>query len=297
MKQYPLGLSLLAMAAIAPSSPVRAGVSPVPGGAAPAGFVLFADHDLRTKGLRAHGGTIAVNRGDLTAIHGALMAPQSDVVANAVRLDRRSKCNLLLANQVTGTAAGCTNPQAFTSPLVADFAAACGLPSAFPSCTASAPVVVEKRQPKTLPPGVYGELRLRDDATIHLSNGTYVFCRVGTGRRAKVLTAASTIIQVTGDVRLGNNTTIAPDGAASTDEAILQVTGRVVHFARQSRVQARLCAPTAALSLAEGGVHHGCFAARSILVSRADVTPCAAASSSSTSTTTTTSSTSTTTAR
>ena len=261
---------------------------PVPPDPAARGFVLFADHGLRTKGLKVRGGTIAVNRGELVATHGALVAPQSDVVADTVRLDRGAQCAALFANTIGRSAPGCSTPQPFTSPLVFDFSAACGFPSEFPSCTPGAPVVLEKGQQQTLPPGSYGELRLKNDATVRLGAGTYVFCTVAAERRAKILTAATTI-QVVGDVRLNNAATIGPDAAGLTEnDTLLQVAGRVVHFSRQTRVHARLCAPTAVLSLSTGGVHRGCFAAGAIRVSRADVTVCRADTSSTTTTTTTT---------
>ena len=240
------------------------------------GFVLFGDHGLRTKGLKAHGGTIAVNRGELASTHGALVAPQSDIVADTIRLDRGARCAALFANHAGRAASGCTNPQPFTSPLVSDFAAACGYPATFPSCAPGAPMTVDKGQQQTLPPGVYGALRLKDDATMHLGAGTYVFCGISTGRRAKILTAATTI-QVKGDLSLNNGTIIDAEGPGLTEnDTMLQVAGRAVHFARQTRVNARLCAPAAELSLSEGGTHRGCFAAGSIRVSRADVTVCRA---------------------
>lgn len=266
---------LLTATAIATLSAMPAMAQPVPpDGSAAGGFVLFADEGLRTKGLQAHGGTIAVNQGELAAVHGALVAPESDVVADSVRLDRGSQCAALFSNDASKTSPGCSNPQPFSSPVVADFAAACGYPSEFPTCSPNVPVTVEKGESRTLPPGNYGELRLKNDAVVHFGDGTYVFCKISVSRRARILTGAATV-QVVGDVRLNNEATIGQEGdGLNENDTVLQVAGRSVHFSRQTKVDARLCAPNAALSLGTGGVHHGCFAASTIQVSRADVTVC-----------------------
>lgn len=278
---------LVGAATLSALSAGRVPAQPIPDSTS-GGFVLFADQELRTTGLTVHGGTVAVNDGELAAVHGKLVAPDSDVVANTVRLDRGSQCATLFSNDAVRTSPGCNDPQAFDSPLVEDFAASCGYPETFPACNPGLPIVVDHDATQTLAPGTYGEVRLKDDATLRLENGTYVFCRISTARRARILAGATTI-QVAGDVRLGNGAQIGGTSSAITEnDTVLQVSGRTIHFSRQSRVQANICAPNANLSLANGSVHRGCFTAATIRSSRADVTVCRATTTTTTTAPTTT---------
>ena len=87
-----------------------------------------------------------------------------------------------------------SGPTSFTGPIIAS------LPS-FPSfsCNPANDVTVAPSDSLTLPPGVYGNLRLNDDATLTLQAGTYTFCDFSAGLTTHVINTDSTIVQDAGD--------------------------------------------------------------------------------------------------
>ena len=237
-------------------------------------YVLFALESLHTKGLTVEGGAIGVNDGDLQGLTGPIVAPASEIAAETVTIDPASRCRQLFGDQVVRTGPGCAPPTAFTSPLIAAPAAACGYPAAFPACDANRPVSVGTGSTRQLSPGTYGTLDVAGGSapgSVVLSSGTYVFCSVRTGRGVRITGSGSTTVFVSGDVNLGADTVTAP---SSTSGSLHLVTnGTSIQFAHASDVTALLCAPNADLRVTSASDLRGTFLARTIYTELITVHP------------------------
>jgi hypothetical protein len=251
--------------------------APRPAGAQPSthldDYVLFADVELRTKGLRLAGGDVGVNQGSLFS-GGTLDVPGSTVAAGSVRIGSRSRCAALFANAVGRTGVACAPGVAFAVPIVPDVAAACGFPAPFPSCDPDADVTVGRDQTVTLPPGIYGDVLVRGGAgkpgRLEFTGGDYALCRLDAARDAELVFLAPAEVSVEGQIEAGNTTFTGPapgSGVGPLDVRLFS-DGARVHFSRRSRVAARLCAPGATLFLTEGASIEGSFVARVIRTER-----------------------------
>jgi hypothetical protein len=225
-------------------------------------YVFFAEQELRAFGTTITDGALGVNQGRLVASRG-LAAPSSDVVADTVRLDSASVCGQLFANVVEKAAAGCAPATPFTSPLV-DLRAACGFPEDFPEDCSGEPIDVLKRSHRTLAPGTYAAVRVRNGATLVLEGGTYTFCSLHVSRNGKLLFEAPSQVRVVGDVSFSNATRVAPVGSLSACEADFLIGGARLTIQRNAEVQGRYCAPSADLNVDHRGAPVGRFAARFI---------------------------------
>ena len=110
--------------------------------------------------------------------------------------------------------------------------------------------------PQTLSPGTYNQVSLENGTSLTLQPGVYTFCELSAGRHVtiRVVGSSQSTINVGGEVRLGNDTTLGPDG--STPTPLLNVAGDVVHFGAQDEVRAFITAPSAKLSIGRGTTLH-----------------------------------------
>jgi hypothetical protein len=238
-------------------------------------YVLFALKELRTKGLTLSSGDVGVNQpeGLLSASsHGVIDAPQSQLVAEIVRMSARSRCALQFAN-VYREACGPASAME-PLPIIADPVHACGFPSAFPACSTDPrkDQMVADGQRILLPPGTYGNVRVLGGGKLVLSGGSYVFCSLRAGRNAQVLVQHAATVNVTGLVNLSNTVFFGPDASVvpsiSARDIQLFANGSLVHFSGSADVHARLCAPSAVLRLTHGGHVEGTFVAGTIRTER-----------------------------
>ena len=137
-----------------------------------------------------------------------------------------------------------------------DLAAACGFPSPFPACDPSKVVTVVPlsdcpfgdqtpgNQRCDLPPGVYGNLEVKDQASLTLTGGTYVVCDLSVGKATETLAAAPAVVNVTGNVGISNDSNFGP--AAGQNCGLIRVnvngTGNF-SFGRQAAINGYFCAP------------------------------------------------------
>jgi cysteine-rich repeat protein len=263
-------------------------------------YALFAAEALRARGLRVPAGDVGVNAGPLW-VTDALNGPDATVVADLVRVGRKARCAGILADAVAEPASGCPAVGPFAGPLVPDVADACDFPSKPSACDPTNDVEVGHDETRTLPPGVYGDLRVAGGGAgkgrVVFTGGDYVFCEIRTSRKSVIEFAAPTTIVVEEDVTLGTASTTGPASGEPADVELF-VGGGSVRVARRAEVTARLCAPAARLSLSSGSDVTGSFVAKLIRADRVTATnagsvePTTTTSVSTTTTITTTTSTS-----
>jgi hypothetical protein len=233
-------------------------------------YLLFAEDELRIKGIRTPGGDLGVNDG---LLFGTIDAPASTLAAKEARLRPKTKCGELFANEVARETPACGPPTAFSTPIVADIAAACGFPAPF-DCGGGEAVTVGKGVSRSLTPGTYGAVRVMGGGgkagTLRFAAGDYVLCSLRAARDARLLFDGAARVMVVGDIEVGNETFTGPasgSGLSPFDVRFFSAGDRV-HFSRKSRVEIRLCAPDALLLLTEGTNLTGSFVARLIRTER-----------------------------
>ncbi len=141
-----------------------------------------------------------------------------------------------------------------------DIETGCGFPAGpFPTCDPSKPVkaiVVTDCAPFDttagngrcdLPPGVYGDLNVQNDAKLVLSAGNYVFCNVNISRRTLVTAKGTTIFVPDGGFVKANNDTVIGENCG--DLTILKKGLGQVRFGRRMFIAAKVCAPQAKMNL------------------------------------------------
>ena len=155
--------------------------------------------------------------------------------------------------------------------------------------------------PQTLSPGIYNRLDLENGTSLTLNPGVYTFCEIKLGRHVsvRVVGATQSTINVGGDVRLGNDTSLVPDG--STPTPLLNGAGDIVRVGAQGALRAFVTAPNAKLSIGRNATFTGSACAQRLAISKKVTVACApdvvatTTTTSAPTTTTTTSSTSSTT--
>jgi hypothetical protein len=137
-----------------------------------------------------------------------------------------------------------------------DLAAACGFPVPFPACDPSRPVTITAladcpfgdqspgNQRCDLPPGVYGSLQAKDFSLVTFTGGTYVFCDFQFGQTTETLADANTVIDVTGDVAISNDSNFGPAAGQNCGQIRVNITGPgAFSFGRQAAINGFFCAP------------------------------------------------------
>ena len=158
-------------------------------------------------------------------------------------------------------------------PDVAALEAACGFPASITSCDGSRFVFARPRadceydsvpgnERCDLAPGVYGRLRVLNDARLALAPGQYVFCSVKVGRDAAIEASGTTVLLPNGGFfRAGNGSEV---GQACGDLRVFMRGRGVVVFGRHVLAAARVCAPRAFLRLGHDNTLIGQFVADTI---------------------------------
>jgi hypothetical protein len=158
-----------------------------------------------------------------------------------------------------------------------DLAAACGFPAPFPVCDPGRSVVVlplrdcpagdtaPGNERCDLPPGVYGNLEVRDKSSITFGGGTYVVCDFLFGKDTEALADAATTVQVSGDVRINNDSNFGPAAGQSCGLIRVNVNGPGdFSFGRQTAINGYFCAPQRTIQLGHDNNLTGRYFADSI---------------------------------
>ena len=231
-------------------------------------YALFAKSDLYFKGARPivaatrgyiRGGDIGLNDVGATGDHARLCENyythmDDGTQANGDSMLSSNNCDFydVYANSFSGSpplVPRNSGPTSFTGPIIAS------LPS-FPSfsCNPANDVTVAPSDSLTLPPGVYGNLRLNDDATLTLQAGTYTFCDFSAGLTTHVFNTDSTIVQDAGDWVTNNGIYWGPSCLAP-----IYVQNDKVRFARTGEIHGRFWAPNAEINLGDTSDLYGKF--------------------------------------
>ena len=234
-------------------------------------YVLFASDGLRTRGLRVVAGDLGVDAGVFDT-RATVDAPASTIGADVVRLASTSTCGALFATGIDRLLPGCPLAGLFPGPVVGDLRSACGLPSGLPACASGGGVAVGPGETRALSPGTYGALDVRSGGHVVLSAGRYVFCRVRTGRQARIEADDASEILVTGDLAIGPGGSLTTTAREAASGPVVIVDGDRVSVSRGTTATARLCAPDALLIAGDETSLVGRFAARTIRTGRATVT-------------------------
>jgi hypothetical protein len=158
-----------------------------------------------------------------------------------------------------------------------DLAKACAFPSPFPACDASKGVVVTPladcpsgdvlpgNQRCDLPPGVYGNLEVRDLASLTFAGGNYVVCDLNIGKNTETLADAATTVQASGVVRISNDSNFGPAAGQSCGLIRVNVNGPGgFSFGRQATINGYFCAPERTMQLGHDNNLTGRFFADTI---------------------------------
>jgi hypothetical protein len=230
----------------------------------PGGFLRLGRKTLVEDGATVAGDTVAIGNGSQVPV----------VEANVLKAPKA----------IVGSVSGATLP--LRDPFCPIPALECGGPE----------VRVERGQSAgPLAPGSYGDVVLKNGATLTLAGGDYQFCSLRTGRNAtiQVLGSGQSTIDIAGDLRLENGSRLAPSAPASTP--IVNVGGTTADLGAQVVVEAFLSAPQADFRLGRGSTFTGAFCADRVVTGRNVVLTCAEAPPTTTTTTSTTTSSSSTT--
>ena len=158
-----------------------------------------------------------------------------------------------------------------------DLAAACGFPNPFPACDPSRSVVVTAladcpfddqhpgNQRCDLPPGVYGNLDVKDKGAITLTGGDYVVCSFNFGKDTETLADAAAVVNVSGNLSINNDSNFG--SAAGQDCGLIRVNVNGpgdFSFGRQTAINGYFCAPQRTMQLGHDNNLTGRFFADTI---------------------------------
>jgi len=143
-----------------------------------------------------------------------------------------------------------------------DLEAACGFPSPFPACDPTKSMVVTpladcpsgdqmpNNQRCDLPPGIYGRLEVRDNASITFTGGDYGVCDFLFGKQTETLADGPTRINVSGAVQISNDSNFGPPAGQSCGLIRVNVKGPGdITFGRQIAANGYFCAPERTIQL------------------------------------------------
>src|SRR5262249_23391242 len=129
--------------------------------------------------------------------------------------------------------------------------------------------------PRTLSAGTDNQGPLENGTSLTLQPGVYNICGLSAGRHVtiRVVGSSQSTINVSGEVQLGNGSTLGPD--VSTPTPLLNVAGDAVHLGAQDDVRAFITAPSAQLTIGRGTTFTGAACASTLVGSRKVTVKCA----------------------
>jgi len=208
-------------------------------------------------------GNVGANDADAVVQLGkhAFMADGTQLVGDQARvLTGSSVCDLFtntLGSSPSQIAIRCSGPTPF-SPLPVILP----LPSLPVFSPGGTPVEVLSRQSLTLPAGAYGAVRLRKAARLELTGGDYEFASLDVAQVAKVIVDGPAIINVQGNLRIGDASVFGPVSDAFV--VTVNVGGLLIRFGRNATAAIDLFAPNAMIRFGKSFFGRGRFLAKLI---------------------------------
>jgi hypothetical protein len=233
------------------------------------------------------GGSVAANDpgGSIRLSQRVTMADGTAVTGDKVVVGGGASVYDVFANQLLlNSQAVVRNTSGLAAlPVVSPF---CSVPAI--ACGGGDVIVPPGQDVGPLSPGTYGRLRVLTGGSVTLAAGAFTFCDIKLGREVTMVTVGPATLDVAGDVKIGDGSTLAP--ASGTAPVQVNVAGRRVRVSNSATARVAFVAPNAQISFGRDARLAGCFCvdrAKSDKGITLDTTP-------STTTTTTSSTTSTT---
>jgi len=191
------------------------------------------------------------DQGSFYLSHHGRFDPPAAPVADGVRLSNDTHVGDVFANRFTrATDTGFTGVQSF------DFFAAThtlfeSLPAlpAFGCPTGGTPVTVARLGSDTLAAGTYGALVVKDWGQLTLPGGTYTFDSIRLGKHTVLILGAATTLDVCGNVRISNESTVQIPPGADATALHLNVGGTSFAFSHWDDFTGMVLAPRARVRL------------------------------------------------
>lgn len=171
-----------------------------------------------------------------------------------------------------------------------DLARFCNMPTPFPSCDFTKPVIVLENEDCLLvtdsvpgnkqcdlPPGTYGNLTIQNAGVISFDGGDYALCTVNAGKNVSATSKNPTTLNVAGDFSVNNNSLF---GQSCGDFTVNAAGTGIVNFGRNGSYAMFACAPERAVDLGHNNDLLGRFVGDTIRADsnnrgRCCQTPCA----------------------
>jgi hypothetical protein len=201
-------------------------------------------------------GTVAANapNGRIRTGRNVRMADGTRMVANEVLLATAANVFQVQANEVSRGPSVTVRDSVTPAPPLPLFADFCPIPPAV--CAVGNDVTVQVGEVLSVPPGVYGRLRVLADGILMLQTGEYTFCDGQTGRNAVIRTNGPTIINLTGRLRISSGSALGPDGGSPMPA--VNIGGTSYRVSQGARVQAIVSAPFAKATHGRDSRIEGC---------------------------------------
>jgi hypothetical protein len=228
-------------------------------GCAAPNFAFLARRFLKVNNDGSVGANIGVNdpKGFLRLSRNLDMPDGTLAAADRVELGDGASIWAVDANtfkKAIGAVVRSGNPGTPTLPLTSPF---CPISTFGTACTGP-DVLVQLGETRTLPPGVYGKLKVLDGGTLHLDAGTYTFCDAKTGQGTAITTegAAGTLIQVGQRLQLGDGSVLGPQSSGDPIP-VVHVEGKKFRLGEGAEATMYLSAPSTKLTMGRDSMIHG----------------------------------------
>ena len=203
-------------------------------------------------GVNAVGGSLKIAR-DGTAANGTTVTAHDLTLGNNTTVDDVKANGVFLARGAAIHGARMTPTLPITTPC-------CDIPAA--TCGGNDVRVQKGEHHAPLAPGTYSSLTMMNNGTLTLMPGAYTFCDVVVAKNAKITSMGAVVVNVDGDFRLGNGSTLGPKvanplpalnvagsgfrlGAGAQLVAITKAPHAEGHFGRSASVVGRMCLDSA----------------------------------------------------
>lgn len=173
------------------------------------------------------------------------------------------------------------------SPVPAALEAACGFPAAFPACNQANTVLVNPgvdcigaidsvpgNSRCNLPPGTYGDIIVKDGASLDMTTGDYNICSILVGKTSNV-TGSSSVLNIQGVRPVAFRVSNQSNFGGTCGDFVVRIKGASdVQFGKNSKIATKLCAPEANIGLGHVNNLIGQFVGDSINGNRGNTGQC-----------------------
>ena len=200
-------------------------------------------------------GSIGANdlHGQIQFGHNVLMSDGTSVTGDIVRIGNQSNLYEVFANTIF-QGPDVTIRNGTDTPVLPIIDPFCSLP---PISCGGDDVNVPPALTQTIMPGMYGQVRVANGATLKLEAGTYDVCAFKTGRNATIIALGPVTLNVAGNFNVGTASSFGPQPGGPLVK--VNVGGTSVKLAHDAHVQAVIVAPHARLQFGRESIFDGCF--------------------------------------